>query len=656
MASIRTPAQSSASTSATDISGNRWGDRRWASFGLRALVVLTPILASLLLTRCYVAVVARPQSWPDHLLFWTGAFVVAIATTIVVDRFARRLLPLAALFRMSLVFPDEAPSRFKTALRQGNPRKLEVELLTGQISSSGEAAQALLTLISLVGDHDRLTRGHSERVRAYSEMIGEKMDLHPDELEKLRWGALIHDVGKLNVPPEILNKPGKPDDDEWEIIRSHPASAEPYLEPLRDWLGEWALAATEHHERYDGRGYPLGLAGAEISRAGRIVAVADAFDVMTSARSYKKPLSPAIAREELIRNAGAQFDPDIVRAFLEVSLGRLRVVVGPVAWLNELAWVARVPETISTAAVAAAVSAGSIVAAPLDVAGQVEAAPVERVVVEATTTTTTVAPTSTTTAPPLAPAAAPASSTSTTTSTSTTSTTASPATTTTAPVTTTTTAVIAASTTSIAPTTTVPAPATTTTAAPTTTTTLAPTTTAPTTTTTPSPSTTTTTAAPPSGLSGYGFLSVDPDDLPSSLAHGRLTSNDHVFVWREGATTLADPLTLRDPGVGGWVNGDGTTTVTIPAGTSLCTYHVHSDPSSWAPDMVAGIDFGGDVVGLTLTEDDLDETEDFEVDDVDHHPDGLGAADRLKIAGGYVEFELDSGLWTRDQIRIFVAC
>ncbi len=116
---------------------------------------------------------------------------------------------------------------------------------------------------------------------------------------------MLHDLGKLNVPSEILNKPGSPDETEWAILQTHPTAAAELLEPLRPWLGDWINAAAEHHERWDGAGYPLGLAGTEISLAGRITAVADAFDVITSRRSYKESMSAETARQELIRCAGS---------------------------------------------------------------------------------------------------------------------------------------------------------------------------------------------------------------------------------------------------------------------------------------------------------------------------------------------------------------
>ena len=307
---------SAATTSAADLDEHRWADRRVVSWLLRALVVAVPVIAAVLATRVYLALFDRPVDFFPQFAFWAGALVLSVAVSFIVDRWSRRLLPLAVLFRMSLVFPDEAPSRFRVALREGNSKKLEAKIAAGELSAEGSAANNLVSLVGVLSRHDRMTRGHSERVRAYAELIGAEMGLEPAELEKLRWGALIHDIGKLTVPPDVLNKPGKPSDEEWQVIRGHPAASAAYLGAVSPWLGDWSLAAHEHHERWDGNGYPNGLAGEQISLAGRIVAVADAYDVMTSARSYKKALSPSLAREELARNAGTQFDPIVVEAFV----------------------------------------------------------------------------------------------------------------------------------------------------------------------------------------------------------------------------------------------------------------------------------------------------------------------------------------------------
>ena len=252
----------------------------------------------------------------------------------------RRLLPLAALLKVSLVFPDDAPSRFRTAMRTLTPEQLEEQVARAR---SGEAvdtpiqnAEQLLQFVSALNAHDARTRGHSERVRAYSQMIAKQLNLSADEVDRLNWAALLHDVGKLTVPFEILNKDGRPTEEEWQSLRSHPAEGMRLAAPLSGWLGEAFRAIGDHHEKWDGSGYPDGLAAESISAPGRIVAVADVFDVITSARSYKEGQSADEARRELADCAGSHFDPAVVRAFLNISLGRMRLALGPLSWLAHL--------------------------------------------------------------------------------------------------------------------------------------------------------------------------------------------------------------------------------------------------------------------------------------------------------------------------------
>ena len=168
----------------------------------------------------------------------------------------------------------------------------------------------------------------------------------------------MHDIGKLLVSAEILNKPGKLTDVEFEAIKQHPEFGRELVAPLVGWLGDSARAVWEHHERWDGQGYPRGLGGTDISLAGRIVAVTDAFDVMTSVRSYKDPISPVAARAELARCAGTHFDETVVRAFLNVSLGRLRMAMGPLSWLTQLSFV---PQTLATAGASGATALTAVV-------------------------------------------------------------------------------------------------------------------------------------------------------------------------------------------------------------------------------------------------------------------------------------------------------
>ena len=336
----------------------RWRSRPVASVALRTAIAVAPFATSFTLSWW-----ASKRFPPERLnldvwVWWMMIAGLAVVVMILTDKFARRFLPLAGLLKLSLVFPDEAPSRFRQALRRRTTtqlaREVEHHRTHGTFTERTTSAEYLLNLAQAVTDHDRLTRGHSERVRAYSDLIAEELGIPDEDREKLHWAALLHDVGKLDVPAAILNKDGPPDEAEWEVLKTHPAAARAYLAPLAPWLGQWIRAADEHHLRWDGRGYPATTAGTDISMAGRIVAVADAFDTMTSVRSYKPAMSAADARTEIARCAGTQFDPAVTRAFLNVGLGRLRVGAGPLGWLGHTLGLESIPLSGATAPVASA--------------------------------------------------------------------------------------------------------------------------------------------------------------------------------------------------------------------------------------------------------------------------------------------------------------
>jgi len=306
---------------------------------VRVGVLLVPLVVSVVVALVVIAVLPGPEGWLGHVAWWVAVLGAAYGAALVVDRVARRALPLAVLLRLSLVFPDRAPSRLKTA-RRTSLREIEHQVASleraGAEGGPAEAARTLVALVGALGLHDKRTRGHSERVRAYVDMLSEEMGLVEEDRVRLRWAALIHDIGKLSVPGPVLNGGRDLADDDWAALRRHPAEGERLAGALLPWLGEWGLCVRQHHEHWDGSGYPHGLHGTEISLGARIVAVADAFEVMTANRSYQTAIKATAAREELARCAGKDFDPAVVRAFLQISIGRLRGVLGPLSFLPAL--------------------------------------------------------------------------------------------------------------------------------------------------------------------------------------------------------------------------------------------------------------------------------------------------------------------------------
>lgn len=187
-------------------------------------------------------------------------------------------------------------------------RRRQVERLSEQI---------MKTLANTIDAKDKYTNGHSLRVATYSKEIAKRCGKSKKEQEEIYHMALLHDIGKIGVPDNIINKPGRLSDDEFRMIRQHPAIGSDILETI-ELMPELTQGARWHHERYDGTGYPDRLKGEEIPECARIIGVADAYDAMTSKRSYRAILSQDSVREEIEKGKGVQFDPKFADIMLEL--------------------------------------------------------------------------------------------------------------------------------------------------------------------------------------------------------------------------------------------------------------------------------------------------------------------------------------------------
>lgn len=175
----------------------------------------------------------------------------------------------------------------------------------------------LETLAKTLDAKDKYTNGHAARVAVYATILAKEIGWSEEQIETLRFQAMLHDIGKIGVPDLILNKPDRLTDTEFSLIKSHTLVG---AEILKDMvvLPEAKEVAKFHHERYDGKGYPIGLKGNAIPLSARIVGIADAFDAMNSDRIYRKALPRNVIREELVKGRGTQFDPDLLDIFLEL--------------------------------------------------------------------------------------------------------------------------------------------------------------------------------------------------------------------------------------------------------------------------------------------------------------------------------------------------
>ena len=231
----------------------------------------------------------------------------------------------AADFIKKPVVPATLVLRVKTTLeltRLRNNLADEVESKTIDIEKKTKENEILslhivMALAQAIDAKDTYTNGHSERVAKYSREIARRYGYSKEQLEEIYMMGLLHDVGKIGVPNAIINKSGRLTDEEFAIIKTHPEQGAKILSNIKE-MPHLSEGARWHHERYDGKGYPDGLKGLEIPEEARIIAVADAYDAMTSNRSYREPLSQMTVRGEIEKGSGLQFDPNFAAIMLQM--------------------------------------------------------------------------------------------------------------------------------------------------------------------------------------------------------------------------------------------------------------------------------------------------------------------------------------------------
>lgn len=217
---------------------------------------------------------------------------------------------LPSVHEQLIVFARELGELYRTE----RARARELERVLAELREAYLATMKSLAMV--VEAKDTATRGHLERTQAYGLALARRIDLDL-ATEELGFGFFLHDIGKVGVPEHVLRKPGPLTADEWEVMRTHPVLGAQIVAPIA-FLGGAERLVRHHHEWFDGSGYPDGLRAEEIPLAARVFAVADAFDAMTSDRPYRPAMSLERALQEIVDGAGSQFDPEVVRVFIDL--------------------------------------------------------------------------------------------------------------------------------------------------------------------------------------------------------------------------------------------------------------------------------------------------------------------------------------------------
>lgn len=272
------------------------------SFAIPVLTVVLIAWVVIRYRRCFSTII-----FASLLLFLFGPIAAAVVQ---VFAYGLSLLNIAIVITSILIYIF-AYLDINEKVNRAN--SIKIEYLEEQRKLSQRLFEQTATaLANSIDAKDEYTRGHSLRVAEYSEKIARHIGKSEEECRKIFYTALLHDVGKIGIADSIITKNGRLTDEEYQTIKQHPVIGNQILSSIRDYpyLG---VGAHYHHERYDGKGYPDGLKGEDIPEVARIISVADAYDAMTSNRSYRSAIPQQIVREEIVKNSGTQFDPRMAR-------------------------------------------------------------------------------------------------------------------------------------------------------------------------------------------------------------------------------------------------------------------------------------------------------------------------------------------------------
>lgn len=259
-----------------------------------------------------------------RLIFWTGVVAVVINFYSIARKILSGALDLESSkdveIQMALILLCFGGCYAATVIYDRIHRQnLEFmqKLEEKNIQTRQMTLQTIMTIVNTIDVKDEYTKGHSQRVSEYAAALAGELGMGKEDVERIRYIALLHDIGKIGVPDAILNKPGRLNGTEFALMKQHTVVGGNILKDINS-MEDLAVGAKYHHERYDGNGYPEGLAGEEIPYVARIIGIADAYDAMTSHRVYRKRLSDEEVQEEIKRCSGTQFDPNIAEAFLRL--------------------------------------------------------------------------------------------------------------------------------------------------------------------------------------------------------------------------------------------------------------------------------------------------------------------------------------------------